>query len=73
MATILEALENGLYNLDNLQKIGMSLMPLVKSQINNGVTLLNKGYDIYDEIEPLLEKYGNIENVPEKNSNIIIN
>lgn len=41
-------------------------MPLVKKQLNNAVELLDKGYQIWDEVEPLLEKYGSIENVPRK-------
>jgi len=41
-------------------------MPMVKEQLNNAVELLDKGYSIWDEVEPLLEKYGSVENVPEK-------
>ena len=63
--SILEALMNAEHNLGNLQRIPM-LMPLVKEQLHNGITLLEKGYDIWDEVEPLLEKYGDVENVPEK-------
>lgn len=63
--SILECLQNARYNLDNAIKMPM-LMPMVKEQLNNAVELLDKGYDIWDEVEPLLEKYGNIENVPEK-------
>lgn len=64
--TILEALQNGNYNLDNVKFMGMALLPLAKEQINNAVVLLEKGYDLYDEVEPLLEKYGDIESVPDK-------
>lgn len=64
--TILEALQNANYNLDNLSKLGMGLLPLVKGQLHNATTLLEKGYGIYDEVEPLLEQYGDVENVPEK-------
>lgn len=64
--SIMEALQNANYNLDNLKTIGMGLLPLVKEQLNNAVTLLDKGYDIWDEVEPLLEKYGSVDNVPEK-------
>ena len=63
--SIMEALQNANYNLDNLKSMPM-LLPMVKEQLNNAVTLLDKGYDIWDEVEPLLEKYGNVENVPEK-------
>ena len=64
--TILEALENANYNIDNVAKLGMALLPLVKEQLNNAVILLEKGYDLYEKVEPLLEKYGDVENVPEK-------
>lgn len=63
--TILEALQNANINLDNLKIMGMGLLPLVKGQLNNAVILLEKGYNLYDEVEPLLEKYGDIESVPE--------
>ena len=64
--TILGALENANYNIDNVAKLGMALLPLVKEQLNNAVRLLEKGYDLYEKVEPLLEKYGDVENVPEK-------
>ena len=64
--TILEALQNANCNLDNIEKVGLVLLPLVKEQLNNGVSLLVKGYDINDEVEPLLDLYGDIENVPVK-------
>lgn len=64
--TILEALENANYNLKNLKMVGMGLLPLVEDQLNNAVTLLEKGYDIHDEVEPLIEKHGDVDNVPDK-------
>ena len=66
--TILEALENANYNLDNVTRLGMVILPLVKEQLNNAVVLLEKGYGLYEKVEPLLEKYGNVDNVPEKES-----
>jgi len=63
--SIMEALQNANYNLDNLKTMPM-LLPMVKEQLNNAATLLEKGYGIWDEVEPLLEKYGNVDNVPEK-------
>lgn len=63
--SIMEALQNANYNLDNAVNMPM-LLPMVKEQLNNAVTLLDKGYDIWDEVEPLLEKYGSVEDVPEK-------
>ncbi len=64
--TILEALQNANANIDNVSKLGMGLLPLVKEQLNNAVVLLIKGYSLEDEVEPLLEKYGVVEDVPEK-------
>ena len=63
--SIMEALQNANYNLENAVRMPM-LLPMVKEQLNNAVTLLDKGYDIWDEVEPLLEEYGSVENVPEK-------
>lgn len=63
--SILEALQNANYNLDNCMK-GLPLLTVVKEQLNNAVTLLEKGYAIWDEVEPLLEKYGDIDSVPER-------
>ena len=63
--SIMEALQNANHNLGNIHIMPM-LMPMVKEQLNNAVTLLDKGYDIWDEVEPLLEKYGSVENVPDK-------
>jgi hypothetical protein len=65
--TILEALQNANYNLDNLKVMGMGMLPLVKGQLNNATVLLEKGYDLYDEVEPLLEEYGDVDSVPDKN------
>lgn len=64
--TIIEALQNANYNLDNVKTIGMVILPLAKEQLNNAVELLQKGYGLEDEVEPLLEEYGSIDNVPEK-------
>ena len=59
--SILEALQNAEYNFKN-GGIGMILAP---GQLHNAIILLEKGYGIYDEVEPLLEKYGDVENVPD--------
>jgi len=63
MATILEALENARYNLKNgvlpiQTKIGIN-------QLDNAIALLEKGYEPYDDIEKLINKYGSIEKIPE--------
>lgn len=68
--TILEALENANMNLDNVKTIGLAILPLAKQQLNNAVVLLEKGYSIDEEVEPLLEKYGNVDNVPEKEESL---
>ena len=68
--TILEALENANANLDNIEAVGLVVvLPIIKAQLKNSITLLEKGYSIYDEVEPLLDKYGEVENVPKKETN----
>ena len=64
--TIFEALMNADYNLQNTTGLGMFGVNLAKFQVHNAVELLNKGYSLEEEIEPLLEKYGDVENVPDK-------
>ena len=64
--SIQESLENANINLDNVRTAGMFLLPLAKEQLNNAVVLLRKGYDIHEQVEPLLEKYGDVDSVPEK-------
>lgn len=59
--SIIEALQNASYNLENNGLMGVIL---AKRQLHNAVVLLDKGYDIYKEVEPLLEKYGKVEDVP---------
>jgi len=63
--TIIECLQNANYNLKNIAKMPM-LLPMVQEQLNNGIALLEKGYGIYEEVEPLLEYYGNVDDVPDK-------
>lgn len=63
--SIMEALQNANYNLDNLKSMPM-LLPMVKEQLNNAVVLLEKGYNLWDEVEPLLEEHGNVDEVPYK-------
>lgn len=64
--TILEALQNANYNLDNVKIMGLAFLPIVKEQLNNATVLLEKGYSLHEEVEPLLEKYGGVDSVPEK-------
>ena len=60
--SILEALQNANYNLNNNGQLGVMI---AKEQLKNAVTLLEKGYSIDEEVEPLLEKYGTVDNVPD--------
>jgi hypothetical protein len=64
--SILEALQNAEMNLENVKRIGMGILPLAQAQLHNAIVLLEKGYGIDEEVEPLLEQFGNVENVPEK-------
>jgi len=63
--SILEALQNVQMNLKNVGMIGTGIIPLIQNQLDNAVGLLEKGYDLYEEVEPLLEKYGGVDNVPD--------
>ena len=61
--TIMEALQNGDYNL----KLGGTIqLHVAKSQIHNAVTLLDKGYGLEDNITELLDGHAEPELVPEK-------
>ena len=70
--SIMEALLGADYNLNSAMKMP-ALLPLVKEQLHNATTLLDKGYNIWTEVEPLLEKWGSVENVPELDDNEDIN
>jgi len=61
--SILEALQGADHNLRGGTGFGVSI---AKAQLHNAVTLLEKGYSLYDEVEPLIEKYGDVDSVPEK-------
>lgn len=62
--TILEALQNANYNIKTGNIIGMMF---AKDQLNNAVVLLEKGYDLNDELEPIFDEYGSAEDAPDKN------
>lgn len=64
--SILEALENAEFNLNSNLSFQRDLG---KKQLHNAIILLDKGYDAMEEVEPLLDKYGKVENVPEKEDN----
>jgi len=46
--------------------LGAPFINLAKDQLHNAVVLIEKGYDLNEQVEPLLEQYGPVENVPEK-------
>lgn len=61
--TILEALENADHNLAGRP---MAIqVEMAQSQVHNARILLEKGYSIYDKVEPLLEPYKCVEDVPD--------
>ena len=63
--TILEALQNAQYNVGLSQQMP-ALLPLAASQLRNAVGLLEKGYDVSTLVEPLIEQYGDVDEVPKK-------
>ena len=64
--TILEALQNADYNLGQWRKVGEFVIEMANAQLHNATVLLDKGYGISDEVEPLLEAHGVVEDVPDK-------
>jgi hypothetical protein len=64
--SIMECLQNADYNLSHNAGFGAMF---AKEQVHNATVLLNKGYGIWTEVEPLLEKYGSVEDVPELDDN----
>ena len=68
--TILETLQNADYNMQNCGRTGALC---AKVQLHNAVTLLEKEYSLTDEIESLLEEFGRVENVPDKEAGGIRN
>ena len=51
----------------NLQRDGM-MWPVAKDQIENAIILLDKDYDLYDDVDldELAKQHGSLENVPIK-------
>ena len=64
--TVIEALENAEINLTNFNRVGGAIIFIAQEQLHNAIVLLNKGYGIDDEVEPLLRQYVDVENVPDK-------
>jgi hypothetical protein len=61
----LEALQNAKYNLCAPGAIARFQQQIGQDQLSNAVTLLEKGYALDAEVEPLIEKYGDVDLVPE--------
>lgn len=70
--TILEALQGAEMNLKTAERdalmgpVGEMAFELAKGQLHNIIGLLEKGYSVYEKVEPLLEQYGKVEMVPDK-------
>jgi hypothetical protein len=64
--TIIEVLQNANMNFDNMQQLPQ-LRPLVKEQLSNAITLLEKGYDIYDNFDDIVNKHGSVDTAPDIN------
>lgn len=64
--SIHEALLNADYNLNSPMGDNPLIMALAKEQLHNAVVLIEKGYGLEEEVEPLIEEFGSVEDVPEK-------
>jgi hypothetical protein len=60
--SILECLMNAEHN---LQTGIPSVRPMALEQLHNAIVLLEKGYSVETEIDPLIEEYGDVNSVPE--------
>ena len=48
--SVIEVLENAKYNCDNVKKLGIPIIDIVKAQIETAIKMLEK-HDIYIEVE----------------------
>jgi hypothetical protein len=64
-SSIMETLMGADHNLKIAVNGLTALLPVVSGQLHNATVLLDKGYGIWTEIEPLLDEYGSVEAVPE--------
>jgi hypothetical protein len=70
-ASILETLQEAHYNLhgavqsNSTDSFESKFVIIAKEQIYDAITLLEKGYGIHEMIDPLIDKYGSVENVPD--------
>ena len=61
--SILEGLQCAEMNIANARHVP-GILSLAQAQLHNAIVLLEKGYSLDTPIEPLLEKYESVENVP---------
>ena len=60
--SILESLMNAQHNFKTSVP---AIQQLAHDQLNNSIILLQKGYPADQEVEPLLEAYGDVDSVPD--------
>lgn len=70
MTTVLECLQNARYNIENVTKLGLALLPLALNQFDNAIAFLEKGYPVSYEMDDLLDEYEDLTNLPEYDSKI---
>jgi len=63
MATILDSLQRVDYNLR--RQSDPNIWPNMKYELHAVAILLEKGYSLNDDIDSILEEYGDIEDVPD--------
>jgi hypothetical protein len=63
--SILECLQNAQLNLSGPLANEPPFRDIAMRQLSNGITLLEKGYPLNTQVEPLLEKHGDAESVPD--------
>ena len=63
--TILEVLESAKINISNGKRIPVALN-IAEEQLINAITLLEKGYNPFDDFDEIVDKYGSVEEAKEK-------
>jgi len=63
MATILDSLQRVDYNFR--RQSDLDIMRLAKYELHTVAILLEKGYSLDDDIDSILEEYGDVEDVPD--------
>lgn len=67
MATILEVLQSACRNLEQAQN--PQVLRIVKQQVHNSTSILEKGYGVDQDIDDLIDNYGAIDNIPDNKGN----